>query len=319
MAVYNGERYLEEAVDSILGQTFTDFELVVVDDGSTDSTLEILERLSSGDGRVRVISRDHRGMVPTFVEASGHARGAFIARMDADDVALPQRLERQLEVFESRPELGALGTWLHYIQPDGRARGEWRTPVGSALVAWSLNFGTALANPTVTLRRELYESVGGDREEYAYASDYDLWIRLAEKTLLDNIPEHLLLRRVHPESDTIRNPDAYEIQTRQLALASIEERFDVENAAQGLEAARSLITSPASADERVLREAARFTERLFDQYRGVVPLTHAEEDAIRADAARRLAEIAKLAQSRRRALAWRLLLRSLLLRWRRLG
>src|SRR5437764_15462322 len=110
MPVYNGERYLEEAVVSILGQTVSDLELVIVDDGSTDSTQEILERLATGDPRVRVIRCEHQGIVPTVLHGSRNARGAFIARMDADDVSLPRRLERQLEVLESRSELGALGT-----------------------------------------------------------------------------------------------------------------------------------------------------------------------------------------------------------------
>src|SRR5215471_9679183 len=111
MPVYNAERYLEEAVSSVLTQTFTDLELLAVDDGSTDATPRILERLATQDSRLRILRCAHRGIVPTVLYGSRHARGAFIARMDADDVSLSQRLERQVATLESRSELGAVGTW----------------------------------------------------------------------------------------------------------------------------------------------------------------------------------------------------------------
>lgn len=319
MPVYNGESYLEEAVSSILGQTLEDLELLTVDDGSTDSTPRILERLAAEDSRLRVLRCEHRGVVAADLHGARQALGTYIARMDADDVSLPERLERQLEVLESRPELGALGTWLRYIDEDGKPWGEWRTPVGSALVSWSLHFGTALANPTVLLRRALYWSAGGDRQEYRYTHDYDLWLRLAQTTQLDNIPEHLLLRRVHSSSDSMQNSDVQESQARELALMAVRQRLGIENAARGVDAIRRVIASPAEADEGVLRDAARFTERLFERHCVAVPLTDAEKRTVRLDAETRLLEIVDLARSRNRWLARRLVLQSRLLRRRRFG
>jgi glycosyltransferase involved in cell wall biosynthesis len=319
MPVYNGERFVEEAVSSILSQTFADFELIAVDDGSNDSTPRILERLADRDSRLRVLPGEHRGVVAAVLRGSRDARGRFIARMDADDISLPDRFERQLDVLDARPDLGAVGTWLWYIEEDGSARGEWRTPTGSALVAWSLQFGTALANPTVMLRRELYESVGGDRQQYRYAHDYDLWLRLARKSCLDNLPEHLLIRRVHAESDSALNRDRQEEQVRRLALTSLQEQFDLKDAARGIEAIRWVITRPEDADEDLLLRAADFTERLFRRYSTMVPLTRVEERVIRIDAARRIGEIAHLARARDRGLSRRLSFRSLRLRWGRLG
>lgn len=312
--VYNGERFLEEALASILAQTFTDFELLVIDDGSTDATPSILERFAVEDQRVRALRCDHQGIVPAVLHGSRHARGALIARMDADDVSLPRRFERQIQVLETRPEVGVVGTWVQYIEEDGRERSEWRTPVGSALVAWSLNFGTALANPTVMLRRELYESVGGDRAQYGFAHDYDLWVRLAQETKLENIPERLLLRRVHPESDMSRNVDAYEVQTQAIALRAAQAHLSAADAATGIRAIRSVITSPYEADDQALVEGARFIERLFKRYRATVGLARVEERAVRADAAERVADIARLTRSRNKLRARRLLFRSYLLR-----
>src|SRR5215831_13102998 len=119
LPVYNGEKYLAEALDSILQQTFNDYELIVIDDGSTDRSSAIIESYVKKDRRVIVHRQDNCGLIMSLNQGSSLARGKYIARMDADDVSLPQRLEKQLDYLEQRPDIGLLGTWIQDIGPNG--------------------------------------------------------------------------------------------------------------------------------------------------------------------------------------------------------
>ena len=125
MAVYNSERYVEEAVVSILGQSFTDFEFLILDDGSTDRSRAILERLAAGDGRIRLVSRPNAGILATRNELLAMARGEFAAILDSDDVALPGRLELEVDYLRRNPECLAVGGDVEVIDPDGAALCTW--------------------------------------------------------------------------------------------------------------------------------------------------------------------------------------------------
>jgi glycosyltransferase involved in cell wall biosynthesis len=163
LPVRNEERHVTAAVESILQQSFDDFELIIVDDGSTDRTSEIVEALAADDRRVRIIRLPGRGLVEALNAGVAAATGVYVARMDADDVALRDRLARQVDELDRRPELGVLGTRVRYIDGEGNAIGEWNVPVGPQLVRWTLAFETPIAHPTVMMRRAVLPSGCGSR------------------------------------------------------------------------------------------------------------------------------------------------------------
>jgi len=197
---YNAERYLSAAVESVLSQTFGDFEVILVDDGSADGTLSIAQGLARRDSRLRVISRPNTGLTTALNDGIAASGGRFIARMDADDICMPQRFERQLSFLQSHPEVVAVGGRVAMIDPDG-------LPIATAFFlrtheeidAANLAGRCAMAHPTVMMRRDALERVGGYKFP-SPAEDLDLWLRLGEIGTLANLPEVLLLYRQHPAS-----------------------------------------------------------------------------------------------------------------------
>ena len=206
MSVYNGLPHLGAAVESILGQTFTDFEFVIIDDGSKDGSTEHLRRYADLDPRIVLVSRANKGLIASLNEAAALARAPLLARMDADDVSHPTRFARQVEAFASRPGLIALGTWVRFIDASGRVTGPGEgSPVGEAAVANAFVEGTGfVAHPTLMMRREAFEAVGGYRAAYLHAEDLDLLYRLSFAGTIDNLPEHLLDYRTHEHNVSVR-------------------------------------------------------------------------------------------------------------------
>ncbi len=202
MPVYNAERYVAEAVESILAQTFRDLELLVFDDGSTDRSLEILQTYADRDDRVRVFAKPHRGYVPWLNEGLRIARGEFIARMDADDVSFPQRFARQVEYLRRQPDCVAIGCDLLMIDPDGDPLCKVTHDVEHEAIEADLLNGEfdVISHPTCMMRRSALVAVGGYRDKYETVEDFDLWLRLAEHGRLANLPEVLFQYRQHHES-----------------------------------------------------------------------------------------------------------------------
>lgn len=202
MPVYNAARYLQAAIDSILAQTFSDFELVAVDDGSTDNSHAILDSYAARDPRVRVLSRPNTGIVGALNDGLALARGEFLARMDADDIALPERFARQLAWFAERPDGVGVGSAFIYIDARG-ARLKWNprqtdhTAIEQALLAGD---GGAIIHPAAMFRRAAVDRVGRYRPLAQWIEDLDLYLRLARVGTLGNRPETLLLYRYHEQS-----------------------------------------------------------------------------------------------------------------------
>lgn len=193
MAVHDGAEYLKEAVASVLGQTFRDFEFLVIDDGSTDATPAVLA--SFADPRLRVVRQENRGLAAALNRGLYLARGKYVARMDADDVCLPRRLERQVAFMDRHPTVAASGTWVR-ARGGGRTQ-EWRYPTDPAEVRCRLLFHTVLAHPSVILRRDVLAREGLAYDEaFHYAQDYDLWERASRRVDVANLGEVLLEYRV---------------------------------------------------------------------------------------------------------------------------
>jgi glycosyltransferase involved in cell wall biosynthesis len=201
MPVYNAEPYLAEAVESILGQTFADFEFLIVNDGSTDRSGAILERYAARDRRIRLTSRPNTGYTVALNQLLDLASGEFVARMDADDVALPQRLARQVDYLRAHPDVVCVGSAVHMIDAAGRFLRNGHPGMDhEAIQQRALAGDCPLNHPSVMMRRAAVEAVGGYHAEFEPAEDLDLWLRLGEVGRLVNLPEVLMKYRQHVAS-----------------------------------------------------------------------------------------------------------------------
>jgi len=196
--VFNAVPYLHEMLASLQAQTLTDFEAVLVDDGSTDGSTEILERATRADSRFRLMRLPaNQGIVAALNLGLEACQGAYVARLDADDVAIRTRLERQAQYLEEHPEIVALGTSLAYIDAAGQSIGRVRR---SALRG-SLLRANPLMHPTVMFRRDALLAAGlRYRPEFAYAEDYYLWLELSRAGGLGSLDEVTVLYRVSPSA-----------------------------------------------------------------------------------------------------------------------
>ena len=194
LPVFNGEAHIEAAVRSILDQTFENFELIAINDGSTDGTLRILQNMSTYDERLVVISRENRGLVASLNEGIGIARGVWIARMDADDIAYPNRFERQLRWLQ---QTGAdiCGSWIKYLgTSDSRVL---QHPETDEAIKLEMLFGSPFAHPTVMMKTALASQLGYSNQ-WESCEDYDLWERAAQAGWkMTNVSEVLLSYRLH--------------------------------------------------------------------------------------------------------------------------
>ncbi len=197
LAVSDGERYLRAALESILRQTVSDFELLVVDDGSTDGSPAILESIE--DQRLRVLRNDARhGLAASLNRGLDEARGRYVARLDADDIAFPRRLERQLQRMVSGSPVAVVGSAVMELDASDRPGALHLMPTGPIQVRWAALFSSPFFHPSVLVDREMLETHGLRYEaEYLESEDYDLWTRLLAHAEGDNLAEPLLLYRVH--------------------------------------------------------------------------------------------------------------------------
>ena len=204
LAVHDGAAYLRTALASVLGQTFSELELVVVDDASTDGTHEILAAID--DPRLRVLRSDVQlGLAGSLNRGLDVARGAYVARLDADDVALPRRLELQLARIRSSPRVPIVGTAALELDREGRVGRIHSMPAGPVLTRWAALFSSPFLHPTVLVEREALDRNGLRYDtSFEESEDFDLWSRLLEHADGDNLSDPLVLYRVHAEQASQR-------------------------------------------------------------------------------------------------------------------
>jgi glycosyltransferase involved in cell wall biosynthesis len=202
MPVFNTARFLEAALTSISTQTFGDFELVVVNDGSTDDSDRILTSYLAREPRMRLVTRDNRGLIHTRNELLQEARGELVAWMDSDDVSLPDRLRLQVERFDADPALVCVGSAIEIIDPEGWSISFVDFPLTHESIVEAQTQGGGSRFPTVMMRTQCAREVGGFREPFVIGEDLDLFIRMSEKGRMANLPDVLVKYRQHPQSIT---------------------------------------------------------------------------------------------------------------------
>lgn len=196
MPVYNAEAYLREAIDSILSQTFTDFEFLIIDDGSTDTSAEIVQ--SYDDPRIRFVrNAQNLRLAQTLNKGLDLAIGEYVARMDADDISLPERLTKQVEFLDAHPEVGIVGVWARAF---GEANFSIPQPADPEVARAKLLFDSCLVHPAVLIRRSLLDFHGLRYQPLPHFEDYELWQRAARLFPIANIPEWLFRYRVTGQS-----------------------------------------------------------------------------------------------------------------------
>ncbi len=196
MSVYNAAPYLGLAIESILAQTFGDFEFLIVNDGSDDGSAQIIDSFAARDSRIRPIHQENRGLVASLNRMIAEARAPLIARMDGDDISRPERFARQLAFLDANPDFGVVGTLTVNIDESGNET--WLNadqPTDWEGFRAALKDKPLLCHPSAMIRTEVVRAAGGYRAAFRHCEDYDLWLRLSERTKLCSLPDRLLLYR----------------------------------------------------------------------------------------------------------------------------
>lgn len=260
LPVLNGEKWIEQSVKSLQDQTFKDFEILVIDDGCTDSTLDIIRDMRIAS--LRVISSLGRGVGAALALGVSSASSTLLARQDADDVSHPSRLEKQVRYMDAHPECVLSGTWANKIDGEGNGIGVMRVPRHSKAIKLRLNVNSPFIHPSVIMRREAVLQVGNYRSssKKVFAEDFDLWSRMALMGETHNIQEPLISYRVNPNGITGSHGNALRRSGTDIALQNMEanlgESFD--------ERDKQVFGSYFGANKRItFMEAARIYRTFF--------------------------------------------------------
>lgn len=197
MPVFNGEKFLKIAIESILKQTYTDFELLIINDGSTDKSAEIIQ--SYPDNRIHFLENErNKGIFYTRNRLFEEAKGKYIAILDCDDYAEPTRLEKQVDFLDKNEEFGLVGSWITLIDNENRIKGTWQLEHRPERIPAKLLFFNQFAQSSVMMRKEFADLKY--RKEIPLAEDYDLWVRISQKTRVINLAESLVKYRLHDDN-----------------------------------------------------------------------------------------------------------------------
>jgi glycosyltransferase involved in cell wall biosynthesis len=208
MPIFNGEKYLEKAITSILDQTFDDFEFIIIDDGSTDNSIRIIKQFK--DSRINFIqNNENLGLIASLNKAISKAQGKYIARMDQDDISKPYRFENQIHFLENNLEYGLIGSWVEVI-PNSLSSIHYHTDYNS--IRFAMAFYCPFIHPSVMIKRSILNELDVVYDaEYIHAEDYELWTRIIQKTKVCNLNIELLEYRIH-ETQTSYIHKSHQIQ-----------------------------------------------------------------------------------------------------------
>jgi glycosyltransferase involved in cell wall biosynthesis len=284
MPVYNAEKYLQEAIDSIIAQSFRNFELIIIDDDSKDRTSSIIARYQKSDSRIQVYRQERQGLIKSLNIGCHLAKGKYIARMDADDISLPHRLEEQVKFMERNPNVGVLGSGVQLINDYGERSLILKLPEEHSFIKWCLCFYCPIAHPTVMMRKDVLQMIGGYSQDIIYAEDYDLWRRLSRVTYLSNLPIVLLYLRKHNA-----NVSTVHIAEQKMASVKVSQLMISEILGENVD--MELITRMWNKDNTSSKYALKMAELIYKLGRTFIKdnaLSVSEEKNIRENAVLRI-------------------------------
>ncbi len=198
MSVYNGQKFLEKAIRSILNQTFSDFEFIIINDASTDQTPDIIKSFS--DNRIFVIHHSRNvGLTRSLIEGVNRCRGPYIARMDGDDISCPGRIEILYKFFQEKPSAGAVGSFVEFMNDSDKTYWGWELPQMPSQLHTHLLSGNSLSHGSMMFKRDVYQKAGGYRTQFQFAQDFDLWLRISEISEISVINQFLYRHRRSPD------------------------------------------------------------------------------------------------------------------------
>jgi len=203
MSVFNGGEFLQSAIDSVLEQTFKDFEFIIFDDGSWDGSSNVLARAAARDQRIVLERLEHKGLTHALNRGLRKAKGEFIARMDADDISVPHRFENQVRFLRSHRDIALVGSAFELIDENSRPLKIIQYPLAPEDIEPELAQRCVICHPSIMARLEIMRELGGYRPQYLNGEDYDLWLRLVERYRLANLPDVLLRHRQHTKKISV--------------------------------------------------------------------------------------------------------------------
>jgi glycosyltransferase involved in cell wall biosynthesis len=293
LPVFNGARYLKGALGSVIAQSYKDFELLVIDDGSTDQTPAIVT--SFHDMRIKYLRHNkNEGLIASLNEGIALSEGEYIARMDADDICDPRRLSLQTEFLDHNPDVGVVGTAVRLMDDNGRPGLAYVFPEEHEAILWAMAFLCPIAHPSVMMRRGLVSESGGYSRAVLHAEDYDLWERLSTKTRMANLPLKLLNLRKHEASVTSREAKRHNETARAVSARCMSRRLGYSVS----EEVSSCLVYRGHYDDQTVRQSAEVLLDLLGRFEGESEEVRA---LVRRDAAIRMAMLGlRNARGRRR-------------------
>ena len=291
MTVYNGDDFLHKSIDSILDQTYTNFEFIIVDDGSRDRTWRILKEYEAKDQRIVLLRNGTNMGVPrSSNKGLGIARGQYVARMDADDISMPERLAVQVAFLDEHPEVGVVGSFVQLFDLDETLGNVWHYPTRHALIKWSLCFHSPLAHPSVVFRRAIVEHIGGYDDAFPASHDRDLWLRLSSVTRFANLPKvYLKYRDHHPNSISKRLRD---VQIHNSAKTGQRMMFNILGWQAPFEISYGFRVGRFETPDKAV-QAACIIKKLYHAFVTQEQLSILEKYAIHKDATQRICRLAQ--------------------------
>jgi glycosyltransferase involved in cell wall biosynthesis len=306
MPVCNVSRYVARAVESICSQSFGDFELIIINDGSTDETPEILRGYEKREKRIRFCDQKRQGVVASLNYGCSLARGNYIARMDGDDISLPMRFEKQVAYLKEHSDVSVCGTWTESIDEHDCSLGVWRVPTEPDVLGWHLLFGNYLAHPSVMFSRSLITGEGLYREQALHIEDYDAWARLNATVRFANIPEVLLKRRVWKKSVSAVHGLEQEASNITVMAAALSDMYGATVPQRVVSVFREIVCGRPVSDTEDIRAASAVLQRLYHKYNRRRRMRWNERMSVAGDAAAKMHALASCAR-RRSLMLWVLL------------
>lgn len=255
MSVYNGERFMAAAIESILNQTFTDFEFLITDDGSTDATPSILDEYARKDARVKVIRQKNTGLTETLNRMVKIAQGEFVARMDADDLSLPERLKKQIDKMREKPDYLVIGSWFRTVCEEAENDYEMFFPDNPETLKTFIHRGVnCYAHGSVLIRKRLFEDLGL-MYRFRYGQDFDLWLRASETGSIGMV-EEVLYHRIDHRSSISRS-----LVPQRAALMNVMLRLSDQRLKNGRET-----DNWRTQEEKVFKEISRWNEKEIESH-----------------------------------------------------